>query len=116
MIRERNMRKSHRHISLHANKSIDKPQHIPSVDHFLNDPENASLIGEYGLSLVTRCAQHVLAEARGKVLDGKAIDYASLLQALSSKTAGMVQPSLRPVINLTGTVLHTNLDARHYLR
>lgn len=109
MIRERNMRKSHRHISLHANKSIDKPQHIPSVDHFLNDPENASLIGEYGLSLVTRCAQHVLAEARGKVLDGKAIDYASLLQALSSKTAGMVQPSLRPVINLTGTVLHTNL-------
>ena len=89
--------------------TIDKPEKLPSVDRLLNDPNGALLVREFGASLVTRTVQTVLAEARKQVLAGTAIEYNWLLKTLSEETAHTVRPSLRPVINLTGTVLHTNL-------
>lgn len=89
--------------------TIDTPKKLPSVDRLANDPNNAFLVEEYGMPLVTQCVQTVLSEARRHILAGRTIEYASLIKLLSEETARAVQPSLRPVINLTGTVLHTNL-------
>ncbi|MDG2404919.1 MAG: L-seryl-tRNA(Sec) selenium transferase [Paracoccaceae bacterium] len=89
--------------------SIDTPKNLPSVHRLLHDHNVDSLVQEYGILLVTQCAQTVLVEARSQILVGKATNYEALLKTLWEETARAVQPSLRPVINLTGTVLHSNL-------
>tara|TARA_B100001057_G_scaffold93094_1_gene89439 strand:+ start:1298 stop:2692 length:1395 start_codon:yes stop_codon:yes gene_type:complete len=88
---------------------IDKPEKLPSVDRLLNDPDGVALVCEFGTPLVTRSVKAVLARARTQVLAGITIEYGSLLKALSEEVTHTITPSLRPVINLTGTVLHTNL-------
>ena len=88
---------------------IDKPKKLPSVDRLLNDPTGAELVCEFGGPLVTRSVKTVLSKARAQVLAGNTIEYDSLLRALSEEVMHTITPSLRPVINLTGTVLHTNL-------
>lgn len=90
-------------------RSIDRPAELPSVDRLVNGPDAACLVREYGAPLVTRCARNVLAAARDRVLAGGSIEAGDLLAALSEEAARTVAPSLRRVINLTGTVLHTNL-------
>ena len=88
---------------------IDKPEKLPSVDRLLNDPNGAILICEFGAPLVTRSVKAVLGKARTQVLAGTTIEYSSLLKAITEEVTCAITPSLRPVINLTGTVLHTNL-------
>ena len=88
---------------------IDKPEKLPSVDRMLNDPNGAILVCEFGAPLVTRSVKAVLGKARTQVLAGTTIEYSSLLKAITEEVTCAITPSLRPVINLTGTVLHTNL-------
>jgi L-seryl-tRNA(Ser) seleniumtransferase len=88
---------------------IDTPNKLPSVDRLLNDPDVASLVQDYGAPLVTRCARKVLASARHQVLAGQSFESGELVDNLGEDVARTVRPSLRRVINLTGTVLHTNL-------
>jgi len=88
---------------------INTPNQLPSVDRLLNDPDVASLVHDYGAPLVTRCARNVLASARQQVLAGQSYESDNLVDNLREEVAGAVRPSLRRVINLTGTVLHTNL-------
>lgn len=88
---------------------IDTPNQLPSVDRLLNDPDVASLVRDYGAPLVTRCARNVLESARHQVLAGKPFESDELVDNLGEGVAGAVRPSLIRVINLTGTVLHTNL-------
>ena len=88
---------------------IDNPKKLPSVDRLLNDPDVASLVRDYGAPLVTRCARNVLESARQQVLAGQSFATGDLVDNLGEDVARTVRPSLRRVINLTGTVLHTNL-------
>jgi L-seryl-tRNA(Ser) seleniumtransferase len=88
---------------------IDTPNQLPSVDRLLNDPAVALLVRDYGAPLVTRCARNVLESARHQVLAGQSFESGDLVDNLCAKVASAVRPSLRRVINLTGTVLHTNL-------
>ena len=88
---------------------IDAPNKLPSVDRLLNDPGVASLAKEYGTLLVTRCARSVLATARHQVLAGESFESSDLVGNLCEVVATTLRPTLRRVINLTGTVLHTNL-------
>jgi L-seryl-tRNA(Ser) seleniumtransferase len=88
---------------------IDTPNKLPSVDRLLNDADIASLVSDYGALLVTRCARNVLAAARHQVLAGESFESGDLVNNLGEDVARAVRPSLRRVINLTGTVLHTNL-------
>ena len=89
--------------------TIDVPNQLPSVDRLLNDASVASLAIEYGTPLVTRCARDVLESARRQILAGKPFESDDLVTLLQEGAARAVRPSLRRVINLTGTVLHTNL-------
>ena len=88
---------------------IESPQYLPSVDRLLNTPTVQNFACDHGLALVTRCAQSILARARLRVLAGESTDMATLIQSLSEEIEHILLPSLRPVYNLTGTVLHTNL-------
>ena len=90
-------------------KKIDSLDKIPSVDRILKDPKIVSIVNEYGVRLVTRSAQIVIQRARNSLLIGKALQYKTLIKALQEETFSVVKPSLQPVINLTGVVLHTNL-------
>lgn len=88
---------------------IEAPQHLPSVDRIVNTPAVQKLVRDHGLALVTRCTQGILARVRLRVLAGESTDMAALIQSLSEEIEHILLPSLRPVYNLTGTVLHTNL-------
>ena len=88
---------------------IDAPKQLPSVDRLVNMSVVKGLVLEYGVQLTTRCAQIILERSRQSVLAGGSTDIMSLVQLLSGEIESAVRPSLRPVYNLTGTVLHTNL-------
>ena len=90
-------------------KKIDSLDKLPSVDRILKDPKIVSIVNEYGVRLVTRSARMVIQRARSSLLVGKPLAYTTLIKALQEETFGVIKPSLRPVINLTGVVLHTNL-------
>ncbi len=83
---------------------------LPSVDRLLSDATVASLIDSHGRAVVTQLVRTALAEAREAARAGTAPpDAASLVGAVDARAAALATPNLRPVFNLTGTVLHTNL-------
>ena len=87
---------------------------IPSVDKLLRAPDGAALIHAYGRQPVTEAVRADLATLRRRIAtDGDGASAPTDEQAIIGRVAAaleaMVAPSLRPVFNLTGTVLHTNL-------
>jgi len=84
---------------------------IPSVDRILQDSRLASVIGRHGRELVVAELRAELAARRAALKGGAgaALDEDAIVGALLSRLELAAQPSLRPVFNLTGTVLHTNL-------
>ncbi len=88
---------------------IHTPKQLPSVDSLLNTPSVQELVREHGLALVTSCAQSGLMRARQSVLAGRTTNMAALVQSVLQEIERILLPSIRPVYNLTGTVLHTNL-------
>jgi len=91
---------------------------LPSVDRLLNAPECAELIGRYGFAPCKRAVQRELAALRGALkagrLDARALVKskrfpAALYEAAQRGLAEEFGASLKPVFNLTGTVVHTNL-------
>ncbi len=83
---------------------------LPSVDRLLSTAELASLIDGHGRAVVTGMVRDVLAGTRAAVKEGAPLpDAASLLEKVGAGVTAKMRPKLRPVFNLTGTVLHTNL-------
>jgi L-seryl-tRNA(Ser) seleniumtransferase len=87
---------------------------IPALDRLLKLPAIDALVARYGRTPVTDAARALLAELRAALASKAAADAASFDEErfagdCAERLAREAQPSLRPVINLTGTVLHTNL-------
>jgi L-seryl-tRNA(Ser) seleniumtransferase len=79
---------------------------IPSVDEVLRGPTAQIAVERFGRAAVVAAVRDELAVARR---DGVAVlPEAAAVAALTRLTAADA-PRLRPVFNLTGTVLHTNL-------
>jgi L-seryl-tRNA(Ser) seleniumtransferase len=80
---------------------------LPSVDEVLRTAAATAAIERFGRSAVVDVVRRVISQsrARGNVPGGteEVIGEAAILLEARQK------PSLRPVFNLTGTVLHTNL-------
>ena len=84
---------------------------LPSVDQLLRSPEGTRLCGRWGRSETTAAIRASLADLRRRLLsrdDGRA-DPGALMAAVEQALETRARASLRPVFNLTGTVLHTNL-------
>ncbi len=82
---------------------------LPSVDVLLADADN--LIAEYGREATTNAIRQTLDDTRKNILqdsDGH-VDAASLLAATTAGLQAQFTPTLRPVINATGVIIHTNL-------
>ncbi|CNC69483.1 selenocysteine synthase [Yersinia frederiksenii] len=83
---------------------------LPAIDRLLREPEMAPLLAEYGAVLLAETLRQLQLEAREHIrqfdtLADWCTDWpAALRQRLSQR-----QPALKPVFNLSGTVLHTNL-------
>ena len=80
---------------------------IPSVERLLGHPDALPLAGDYGRSALTEAIRADLARIRSG--EAEAGDEAAILARCGAALKAERQPSLRPVFNLTGTVLHTNL-------
>ena len=87
---------------------------IPSVDRVLRLPAVVALIEAHGRPMVTETVRATLAGLRAALAEGGAAvlpetsDDAVALR-VGARLEAMACPTLRPVFNLTGTVLHTNL-------
>jgi len=83
---------------------------LPSVDRLLSTAALAELVDRHGRAVVTAMVRNVLADARAAAKNGSALpDEASLIAKVGAGVTAKMRPKLRPVFNLTGTVLHTNL-------
>ncbi len=83
---------------------------LPSVDRLLGAPALASAIALHGRSFVTAAVRAELAGAREGARNGLPVpDVPALETAIGRRLEEAARPRLRPVFNLTGTVLHTNL-------
>jgi L-seryl-tRNA(Ser) seleniumtransferase len=81
---------------------------LPSVDRLLL--QLAGTIEIHGRKIVTACIRAELAAAREAFRgDIPLPDEAALLTTINERIARAMRNNLRPVFNLTGTVLHTNL-------
>lgn len=86
---------------------------LPSVDRLLGLVAVVALIAEYGRPLVTESLRALLDERRAALAGATAapspFEETEFIAACAAHLASAMQPSLKPVFNLTGTVLHTNL-------
>ncbi len=83
---------------------------LPSVDRLLADASITALADLHGRAVITQLVRATLADAREAARSGTPLpDVASLIATVGSGAAAHALPNLRPVFNLTGTVLHTNL-------
>jgi L-seryl-tRNA(Ser) seleniumtransferase len=88
---------------------------LPSIDEVLRMPGIEALPVAHGIAPVTAAARLVLARLREEISSGL-IDAAGLRLALNGLDGAIeehlrraLSHSLRPVINATGVILHTNL-------
>ncbi|MBD2795726.1 L-seryl-tRNA(Sec) selenium transferase [Xenorhabdus sp. 18] len=84
---------------------------LPSVDTLLREPEITLLIAAYGQTQVVAMLRAMQEQARFTIREQQALpewshDWAASLQRRLDKAQ---TSALKPVFNLSGTVLHTNL-------
>ncbi|HLB90432.1 MAG TPA: hypothetical protein VJK29_22425, partial [Terriglobales bacterium] len=88
---------------------------LPSVDELQHNPEFVPLVSREGRAAVTDASRVVLDRLREEIsvgrLDGAGVDLAisGLAGAVERQVREALSYSLRPVINATGVILHTNL-------
>jgi L-seryl-tRNA(Ser) seleniumtransferase len=88
---------------------------LPAVDELLRTAAIISLVENHGIAAVTDASRAVLGRLREEIasglLDDKGLDLAlaSLAEVVEKQLRQTLGYSLRPVINATGVILHTNL-------
>ncbi|WP_449041422.1 L-seryl-tRNA(Sec) selenium transferase [Paracoccus sp. (in: a-proteobacteria)] len=90
---------------------MDGLRALPSVDRLLSLPQAAALIDRHGRRAATAALRAALDDARAELRGsgGAAPDGAAIASRAAAALDEAAQSALRPVLNLTGTVLHTNL-------
>lgn len=83
---------------------------IPSVEQLLQSPTCATYIAGFGRPLVLNAVRQVLQQTRTDYqMDGRIPGRTEILQQVKKYLDTWTKPSLQPVINATGVILHTNL-------
>jgi L-seryl-tRNA(Ser) seleniumtransferase len=91
-------------------------QMLPSVDELLHTAEVRTLIEQQGQPPVVEAARKVLGGLREEITSGRLssedsvqLAVAGLPESIARELRSAMEFSLRPVINATGVILHTNL-------
>ena len=86
---------------------------LPSVDELLLRPRIAALCDSLERSYALAVVREALARVRHEIISGELAGGAVASDTLEQRVASTVEeelaPSLRPVINASGVILHTNL-------
>ena len=96
---------------VHGSKAT--PRQLPSLDRLLRLASVAALVARCGASFVAGEARLMLGELRSRAtageLDASAAAPEAIAKDLCARCDEKTAPRLRAVLNLTGTVIHTNL-------
>jgi L-seryl-tRNA(Ser) seleniumtransferase len=89
---------------------------LPSVDELLRQEEIASLVGREGQPAVVDAVRAVMVKVRDEIAAGRLANHeaiqvviAGLADGIARQLDSAMEFSLKPVINATGVILHTNL-------
>jgi L-seryl-tRNA(Ser) seleniumtransferase len=83
---------------------------LPSVDKLLQAGAVQTLVQEHGHELTVSAIQQALSETRQSILLGHPCpSLPEIQEEVSKHLAALLRPSLCPVINATGVIIHTNL-------
>jgi L-seryl-tRNA(Ser) seleniumtransferase len=93
-----------------TNEAQARLRQLPSVDGVLQEPQIRGWSETYGRELVTETVRTTLEAARQEILEGaEPPSIEGLVSRVARLLQGIVTPTLRPVINATGVIIHTNL-------
>lgn len=83
---------------------------LPKVDQFLDDPACRSWIAVHGRALVVDALRGAIGSARAVIARGEPCPPSgAILAEVEQRLAEQGKASLRPVINASGVIIHTNL-------
>src|ERR1043166_8726147 len=85
--------------------TADPRRALPSVERLLQEPGVRELLGRTPRNLVVAAAREAIASARSGRVPFQGDWAAEVAERVERRTS----PSLHPVLNATGVVLHTNL-------
>jgi L-seryl-tRNA(Ser) seleniumtransferase len=83
---------------------------LPKTDRLLQAADQAGLVATLGHPAVVEAVRQTLDRIRGEILAGAPCPTSAAIEAeLLGRLRGDAAGSLRPVVNATGVVIHTNL-------
>lgn len=89
----------------------EKLSQLPKMDELLEEAAIAPWFEVFDRSYVKNCLNEALSQVRQAILAGEDVDisHSAVVAIAERKLTVKQRPNLRPVINATGTALHTNL-------
>ena len=89
----------------------EKLSQLPKMDELLEDVAIAPWFEVFDRSYVKNCLNEALNQVRQAILAGEDVDisHSAVVAIAERKLTEKKRPNLRPMINATGTALHTNL-------
>jgi len=89
----------------------DLLRELPKTDEVLAAPELAETLAHVPRALVLDSVRAEVEEARSRLLAGESIDVSvvAIARGAAGRALLAARPSLRPVINASGIIVHTNL-------
>lgn len=89
----------------------EKLSQLPKMDELLEDVAIVSWFEVFDRSYVKNCLNEALNQVRQAILAGEDVDisHSAVVAIAERKLTEKKRPNLRPMINATGTALHTNL-------
>ncbi len=92
-------------------KMQDALRSLPGIDKVLEKMLREKTFQELPGELLSAAARGAVEQARASLRSGKVVDVSSegIAEASKQEVRRLLRPRLRPVINATGVVLHTNL-------
>lgn len=79
---------------------------LPSVDEVLRQLKTVDGLPQ---TVISNEVRSVIADRRRTIAEGKPLPETSIAEEAEIRLGALLKPSLRPVINATGIILHTNL-------
>src|SRR5262245_58000387 len=97
-------------LSDNGHDSSQMLRSLPSVDRVIEHADMAEAREQLPHAIVADAARAEVDSAREAILGGgRAQSLAEIAVAAARRAWEMTSPSLRPVINATGVIIHTNL-------
>jgi L-seryl-tRNA(Ser) seleniumtransferase len=95
---------------MNDHQTAQELRRLPSVSSLLQIPEIEVLLADFGHELAVEAIRDTLVRTRDAIIAGEPCPpTVELVRQIGLTLYGWLRPSLRPVINATGVVIHTNL-------